>query len=80
MLYSLGPSKDKSVFFLNWGGRDGRFPKRNISIILYFKRNWVNSDWSSIIIIIIINYNLNQFHVKCHRHIPMRVNSENHHP
>jgi hypothetical protein len=82
VLYSLGPNKAKAVFFLNWGGRDSRFPKRNVFRILYFKRNWVNSDWRVTIIkiIIIINHNLNKLHIKCHRHIPMLINSENRDP
>jgi len=41
VLYSLGTSKAKPVSFLNWGGRNSRFPKRNVFWIAYFKRNWV---------------------------------------
>jgi hypothetical protein len=83
VLYSLGTNKAKTVFFLKWGGRDSRFPKRNVFRILYFKRNWVNSDCRVlriIIIIIIINHNLNKLHIKCHGHIPMLINSENRDP
>jgi hypothetical protein len=83
VLYTLGPRKAKSVFFLIWGGRDSRFPKGNAFRILYFKRNWVNSDWRAIIIIIIIiiiNPILNELHVKCHRYIPILINSENRDP